>query len=211
VNSYQQHGGRNGAQDAGSMGGGSSAALGVSDTPTPSPEPRPASGGRWYVAQVLSQKEAYAAEHLTRQGFQTFCPRFYRAPSRAGQKAAVLAPLFPGYIFVKFDIKADRWLAVNSTRGVIRLVGPRLSAPSAVSADLIGLLMSRCSGGILDKLPDYIRAGDHIQISAGPLAGQIAQIESFDDRGRVKVLLRMLGAEHSVSVTADQLAPVAAT
>jgi transcriptional antiterminator RfaH len=71
--------------------------------------------------------------------------------------------------------------------------------------------MSRCSGGILDKLPDYIRAGDRIQINAGPLAGQIAQIESFDDRGRVRVLLSMLGAEHSVSVTASQLAPVAAT
>ena len=159
------------------------------------------------MAQVLSQKEAYAAEHLARQGFQTFFPRFYRARP----KAAVLAPLFPGYIFVKFDIKVDRWLAVNSTRGVIRLVGPRLSAPSAVSADLIALLMSRCSGGILVKLPDYIRAGDRIQINAGPLAGQIAQIESFDDRGRVKVLLNMLGAEHSVAVTASQLAPVAAT
>ena len=176
-----------------------------------SPEPVPARSGRWYVAQVLSQKEGYAAEHLARQGFQTFFPRFSRASSRAGKRGAVLAPLFPGYIFVKFDIKVDRWLAVNSTRGVIRLVGPRLSAPSAVSADLIALLMSRCSGGILDKLPDYIRAGDHIQISAGPLSGQIAQIESFDDRGRVKVLLSMLGAEHSVAVTADQLAPVAAT
>lgn len=211
MNSYQQHGGRNGTQDAGSLGGGSSAALGVSDTTTPSPEPRPASGGRWYVAQVLSQKEAYAAEHLARQGFQTFFPRFSRASSRAGKGGAVLAPLFRGYIFVKFDIKVDRWLAVNSTRGVIRLVGPRLSAPSAVSADLMALLMSRCSGGILVKLPDYIRAGDRIQIHAGPLAGQIAQIEAFDDRGRVKVLLRMLGAEHSVAVTADQLAPVAAT
>ena len=189
----------------------STAALGVSNISHPSPEPVPASGGRWYVAQVLSQKEGYAAEHLARQGFQTFFPRFSRAPSRAGKRGAVLAPLFPGYIFVKFDIKADRWLAVNSTRGVIRLVGPRLSAPSAVSADLIALLMSRCSGGILDKLPDYIRAGDHIQISAGPLAGQIAQIESFDDRWRVKVLLNMLGAEHSVSVTASQLAPVAAS
>lgn len=185
----------------------STAALGVSNISHLSPEPVPASSGRWYVAQVLSQKEGYAAEHLARQGFQTFFPRF----SRAGKRGAVLAPLFPGYIFVKFDIKVDRWLAVNSTRGVIRLVGPRLSTPSAVSADLIGLLMSRCSGGILDKLPDYIRAGDHIQISAGPLAGQIAQIESFDDRGRVKVLLSMLGAEHSVAVTADQLAPVAAT
>ena len=189
----------------------SSAALGVPNMSDLSPEPAPASGGRWYVAQVLSQKEGYAAEHLARQGFQTFFPRFSRAPSRAGKRGAVLAPLFPGYIFVKFDIKVDRWLAVNSTRGVIRLVGPTLSAPSAVSADLIALLMSRCSGGILDKLPEYIRAGDHIQINAGPLAGQIAQIESFDDRGRVRVLLSMLGAEHSVSVTASQLAPVAAT
>ena len=189
---------------------GSSAALGVSDMPHPGPEPLPASGGRWYVAQVLSQKEAYAAEHLTRQGFQTVCPRFYRAPSKAVKRGAVLSPLFPGYIFVKFDIKVDRWLAVNSTRGVMRLVGPTLSAPSAVSADLIGLLMSRCSAGILTKLPEYIRAGDRIQISAGPLAGQIAEIEAFDDRGRVRVLLSMLGAEHSVSVSADQLAPVAA-
>lgn len=194
-----------------SMPSGAAAALGMSDTPHPGPEPLPANIGRWYVAQVLSQKEGYAAEHLARQGFQTFCPRFYRAPSRAGKRGAVLAPLFPGYIFVKFDIKVDRWLAVNSTRGVIRLVGPRLSAPSAVSADLIALLMSRCSGGILDKLPEYIRAGDRIQINAGPLAGQIAEIESFDERGRVRVLLSMLGAEHSVAVSADQLAPLAAT
>ena len=193
------------------MSASSTAVLGVSNISHLSPDPVPARSGRWYVAQVLSQKEGYAAEHLARQGFQTFFPRFSRASGRAGKRGAVLAPLFPGYIFVKFDIKVDRWLAVNSTRGVIRLVGPRLSAPSAVSADLIALLMSRCSGGILDKLPDYIRAGDRIQINAGPLAGQIAQIESFDDRGRVRVLLSMLGAEHSVAVTADQLAPVAAT
>jgi transcriptional antiterminator RfaH len=70
--------------------------------------------------------------------------------------------------------------------------------------------MSRCSNGILDKLPEYIKAGDRIQINAGPLAGQIAEIESFDDRGRVRVLLSMLGADHSVSVNADQLVPAAA-
>lgn len=191
------------------MSGSSIATLGVPGMPHLGTEPLPARSGRWYVAQVLSQKEGHAAEHLARQGFQTFFPRFSRAPSRAGKKGAVLAPLFPGYVFVKFDIKVDRWLAVNSTRGVIRLVGPRLSAPSAVSADLIALLMSRCSGGVLDRLPDYIGVGDRMQINAGPLAGQIARIESFDDRGRVRVLLSMLGAEHSVSVTAGQLAPVA--
>ena len=205
-----QYGGCKGSDGVSSVSPSLPAALANSNTPHPSPAPLPGDGGRWYVAQVLSQKEGYAAEHLARQGFQTFCPRFYRAPSRTAKRGAVLAPLFPGYIFVNFDIKVDRWLAVNSTRGVIRLVGPRLSAPSAVSAVVIGLIMSRCSAGILTKLPEYIRAGDRIQINAGPLAGQIAEIESFDDRGRVKVLLSMLGAAHSVSVSADQLAAVAA-
>jgi transcription elongation factor/antiterminator RfaH len=167
--------------------------------------------GSWYAAQVMSQKEGYAAEHLARQGFQTFYPRFYRTRCHARKRDTVLAPLFPGYIFVKFDIKADRWLVINSTRGVIRLVGPRLSAPSPASLELIELLMSRCSAGILTKLPEYMQPGHRIQITAGALAGQIATIEALDDGGRVRVLLSLLGAEQSVSVRADQLAPLAAS
>jgi len=178
---------------------------------SPLPQTTAALGGRWYVAQVLSQKEGYAAQHLARQGFQTFCPRFNRTRSHARKRDTVLSPLFPGYIFVKFDIEVDRWLAVNSTRGVIRLVGPRLSAPSAVSKELIDLLMSRCSDGVVTRLPEYIQPGQRIQITAGALAGQIATIEALDDRGRVRILLSLLGAEHNVSVRADQLAPLAAT
>ncbi|WP_295441460.1 transcription termination/antitermination protein NusG [Sphingorhabdus sp. EL138] len=181
--------------------------------PVRSPLPRTtnATGASWYVAQVLTQKEAYAALHLARQGFETFYPRFQRTRSHARKRDTVLFPLFPGYIFVKFDIKVDRWLAVNSTQGVIRLVGPRLSAPSAVSQELIDLLMSRCSDGVIVRLPEYIRTGERILITAGALAGQIATIEALDDRGRVSVLLSLLGTEHSVSVRADQLAPMAAT
>lgn len=174
------------------------------------PATNAALGGRWYVAQVLSQKESYAAEHLARQGFKTFCPRFHRTRSHARKRETVLAPLFPGYIFVKFDIKEDRWLAVNSTRGVLRLVGPGPSAPSSVGAELIDLLMSRCTAGVLTKLPQYIQPGYRVRINAGPLAGQIAAIETLDDRGRVSVLLSLLGTEHSVRLSADQLAPLEA-
>ena len=164
---------------------------------------------RWYVAQVLSQKEGYAAEHLARQGFQTFFPRFYKLRSHARKKETMLAPLFPGYIFVKFDIKMDRWLAVNSTRGVLRLVGPRISEPHPIPSRVIELLKARCRAGVLTKLPDDMNIGDRIQINAGPLAGQVATIESLNDQSRISVLLSLLGTEHSLSVNADQLAPLA--
>jgi transcriptional antiterminator RfaH len=174
------------------------------------PSPRRAEAqSQWYVAQVLSQKEGYAAEHLGRQGFQTFVPRFYKTRRHARKSETVLAPLFPGYIFVRFDIKMDRWLSVNSTRGVLRLVGPRQSAPQPVPARVIEHLRARCRAGVLTKISDSIKPGDRIQINAGPLAGQMATIQALNDQRRVSVLLSLLGAEHSVLVNADQLAPAA--
>ena len=163
----------------------------------------------WYVAQVLSQREGYAAEHLARQGFQTFVPRFYKTRRHARKTETVLSPLFPGYIFVRFDIEMDRWLSVNSTRGVLRLVGPRQSEPQPVPARVIEHLRARCSAGVLTKISDSIKPGDRIQINAGPLAGQMATIQALNDRRRISVLLSLLGAEHSVLVNADQLAPAA--
>ena len=174
------------------------------------PSPRRAeTRSLWYVAQVLSQKEGYAAEHLGRQGFQTFVPRFYKTRRHARKSETVLAPLFPGYIFVRFDINIDRWLSVNSTRGVLRLVGPRQSEPQPVPARVIEHLRSRCRAGVLTKLSDSVKPGDRIQINAGPLAGQMATIEALNDQRRISVLLSLLGAEHSVLVNADQLAPAA--
>lgn len=165
----------------------------------------------WYVAQVLSQKEGYAAAQLERQGFQTFFPKFHRQRRRARKIETVQASLFPGYIFVKFDIKKDRWLAVNSTRGVVRLVGPRSSEPQRAPLSIVEYLKARCESGVLNKLSDNIKPGDRIQINAGALAGQIAIIESLNDQKRISVLLSLLGTQHSVLIDADQLAPAAVT
>lgn len=67
-------------------------------------------GQNWYAAQVLPQKEGYAAMHLERQGFRTFFPRFYRTRTHARKSETVLRSLFPGYIFVAFDVERDRCL-----------------------------------------------------------------------------------------------------
>lgn len=162
----------------------------------------------WYAAQVLPQKEGYAAMHLERQGFKTFFPRFYRARTHARKSETVLRSLFPGYIFVSFDVERDRWLSVNSTRGVIRLVGPRNNSPQPVPDQAMTLLRSRCRADVVTKLPDDMKVGDDIQINAGPLAGQIAVIESMNDDSRIRVLMNILGADQAFFIDAGQLSPV---
>jgi transcriptional antiterminator RfaH len=65
----------------------------------------------WTVAQTESQREAIAADQLTRRGFEVYAPKI--------KNRKRVEPLFPGYIFVRI---AERWHAINSTIGVLRVL-----------------------------------------------------------------------------------------
>ena len=49
--------------------------------------------------------------------------------------------------------------------------------------------------------------GRLVRLVKGPFADQVATIEQLDDRGRVRVLLDILGGETSVRVSTGDLAP----
>src|SRR5271166_1469580 len=79
-------------------------------------------GQRWFVARVLPHREASAQFNLHRQGYRSFAPGLRRTIRHARTMRNVIAPLFPGYIFVILDLSADRWRCVNSTIGVASLI-----------------------------------------------------------------------------------------
>lgn len=76
----------------------------------------------WYVAQTLHHREKLAELHLNAQGFRTFFPCFRKTVRHARQLRNVIAPVFPGYIFVNFNRERDRWRSINGTLGVARLI-----------------------------------------------------------------------------------------
>src|SRR5918992_5789986 len=97
---------------------------------------------RWYLAQTKPRAEAKASLNLCRQGFEIYLPRYLKQRRHARRVEPVTAPLFPGYVFVAIDIKTQRWLSIDSTFGVTRLVrdGDR---PAAVPLAIIAGLKSR--------------------------------------------------------------------
>src|SRR3954462_4502033 len=107
----------------------------------PGNEP-PVGNPRWYLAQTQPRAEAKASFNLLRQGFEIYLPRYLKQRRHARRVEPVLAPLFPGYLFVAIDINAQRWLLIDSTFGVMRLVrdGER---PAAVPLAIIAGLKSR--------------------------------------------------------------------
>lgn len=59
-------------------------------------------------------------DNLRRQGYDAFCPLVARS-SKSDLARIVESPLFPCYVFVRFDARLT-WHSINSTYGVIRLL-----------------------------------------------------------------------------------------
>jgi transcription antitermination factor NusG len=145
---------------------------------------------KWWVAHVLTAREAYAEQHLRRQGFDVFVPRYSKTVRHARQFRHVLAPLFPGYLFVRAGA-AMRWRSINGTRGVRQLVmvGDR---PAELPADFVDELARG-----LAAAPE---PGSQIEVTGGPLAGSVGQLLALEPGERVKVLLSLLGGEVVVTM-----------
>jgi transcriptional antiterminator RfaH len=81
----------------------------------------------WFVAQLKPNGLTLACRNLDRQGFAAFVPK--RVETVAGKSRH--RPLFPGYLFVQFDPARHGRQAVNSTRGITRLLlnDPRAPSP----------------------------------------------------------------------------------
>ena len=67
----------------------------------------------WYVVQVHAHAETKAQMHLTRQGFETYVPRYLKRRRHARRTDTVAAPLYPAYLFVRFD-PSDPSMALDS-------------------------------------------------------------------------------------------------
>lgn len=176
-----------------------------------SPE-RPASPSlrfdKWFVATTQPQKEALAQGQLQVQGFGAFVPRFRKQRRRAGRVVEVLAPVFPGYIFVQAEPVQYPWRSINSTRGVRHLIGAGSGTPKSVAPDVMAAIFARCSSGVIDSLVTALKPGMEVKFISTAFADRIATIEQLDERGRIHVLLEILGQPVSLQVDASALEPV---
>jgi transcriptional antiterminator RfaH len=160
----------------------------------------------WFLAQCKPNSHQIAQRNLARQGFPVFLP-LQESTSRArGQFFTQLRPLFPGYLFVKLDIRNGPWRAVNSTLGVTRLVS--LGAePTPVPRELVDELRQRCNptGRLQPALT--LLPGDQVTFATGPFAELVATIERIAPDRRVWVLLELMGQQIRAAVPVEQLQP----
>ena len=162
--------------------------------------------GAWYVVRTKTGAEERAVWHLKNQGFESYLPRYRKQVRHARKTAAVLRPLFPGYVFVCMDLGQQRWRAINGTFGVISLVQFG-AAPLPISTVIINAIREREDAvGAVNVMPDGLKAGDQVRVREGAFADYTALLEEVSDDKRVILLLDLMGRAVRVSVPMESLA-----
>lgn len=162
-------------------------------------------GRQWYVGQLKPNGLAIAERNLARQGIETFCPWQIQTLRRSGRLVDVKRPLFPGYIFLRFDPEAGLWRSVHATRGMTRLVQMNPGAPTPLPKALIENLQARCGpDGKLGQAPNLV-SGDAVCVISGPFTEFVARIESIAPDTRIRVLFEAMNREVRVDLDPDQV------
>jgi transcriptional antiterminator RfaH len=161
---------------------------------------------RWFVVQTQTHSETKASQHLVRQGFDTYLPRYLKRRRHARKIDTVAMPLFPRYLFVAIDTQIQRWRSIQSTVGVLRLV-TNGNEPVAVGENIIDALRRRedVNGFVkLDQAPSF-SAGDKIRVASGAFSDVLGLFEGLADHERVAILLDLLGRKVRVMLDADMV------
>lgn len=164
---------------------------------------------RWYLIRTKSCGEALAQANLQRQGFEIYLPRVALTVRRHGRWCASIAPLFPGYLFLRLNEGRQALSPVRSSLGVSAVV--RFGSHYAVVPDEIVEDLRRRADPhsglhhLAARAP--LVGGAPVQVAGGAFEGLSGVFERHAGPDRVVVLLRLLGQEAAVHVPAEFVVP----
>ena len=158
----------------------------------------------WFILQFKSNSHHLAAKNLTQQGFETFLPLHETTSRRLSRFINTSKPLFPGYMFIKFDRAESEWHKINSTYGVSRLITFN-SILKSIPNIFVDHLMKRydLSGKLLPI--KKLKKGNQVTVLNGPFTNFIATVEKYEADQRVSILMDLMGRKTKIQTPSDNL------
>jgi transcriptional antiterminator RfaH len=158
----------------------------------------------WFILQYKSNSHHLAEKNLTLQGFETFLPLHETTSRRLSRFISTSKPLFPGYMFIKFDRAESKWRKINSTYGVSRLITFNSNLKS-IPTIFVDHLTKRydLSGKLLPIRK--LKKGDQVTVLKGPFANFIATVEKYEADQRIWILMDLMGRKTKIITQSDDL------
>jgi transcriptional antiterminator RfaH len=151
----------------------------------------------WYAVYTKKTKEHVADTKLIQLNIETFLPLLRRRIRRKYQ----LRPLFPCYLFARFDPR--RWLyTVNHLEGVNRVVCFD-NQPVPVPVEIIERMKLRMGDQGYWVPETEIVPGNRVRVRSGAFSGLEGRIAELKPRDRVVLLLEAIFSGTRVEMDRD--------
>lgn len=154
---------------------------------------------KWYLIRTKPRSEEIAGSYLAGKAIETYLPLMEQMTVRKGAMNKALKPLFPSYVFARFELNSD-FALVNWAHGVREIVsfgGNILPVPDYI----IEAIKNRAEGGAVIKKARRFSKGDRVAIAAGPLKDFIGVFDHWVSASeRVCILLNSIGYGPRVEV-----------
>jgi transcription antitermination factor NusG len=153
----------------------------------------------WFALRIWSQKEKLVAAALHSKGYEQFLP-LYRCRRRWSDRVKEFElPLFPGYLFCRFD--PNNRLPILVTPGVMLIVGIG-KIPVPVDEGELAAIQSIINSGLKTQPWPYLRIGEKVRIERGSLEGVEGILVAVKKPHRLVVSVTIL--QRSVAVEIDE-------
>ena len=162
----------------------------------------------WYVIQTKPKKEEEATSYLSTKGVEIFSPLIETFSLRNGRMNKELKPLFPGYLFGKFDLDQNYPL-VRWARGVKKILGFG-EYPTSISEEVVEIIKERTDVQGVVRIRHHFKPNDLIRIKTGPLKDLLGIFERWvSDNERARILLNLIGYQPAVEIHYSMIEKVA--
>jgi len=162
----------------------------------------------WYVVQTKPGNEDRVNGNLLNQEIETYLPLLGTHQYVSGKMVERIKPLFPNYLFAMLELTLH-YYKVKWTRGVSKILGSG-EGPIPISERVILAVKERTGADNLVKLEDEFKEGDLIQVTSGPFKDLTGIFQkNMSGKGRVKILLSLIGVDVSVQISRYQIKKVA--
>jgi transcription termination/antitermination protein NusG len=154
----------------------------------------------WYALSVRSRAEQLVGKSLGLKGIECFLPSTRCLRRWSDRVKEVQAPLFPGYVFARFDCRER--LPILVTPGVIDIVGfgQEYIPVSEMELDTIRRVLesrAKCEPA------DFLQIGQRVIIQSGPLAGIDGFLIEVKRTRRLVVSVSLLQRSINVELNAE--------
>lgn len=158
----------------------------------------------WYVVHTKNRFENVVFESLQKKSIETFLPKILVQSKRKDRRKMIRLPMFPGYLFVKTDLRPVEHLEIVKVSGAVRLIGNK-DGPISVPEDVVSSLKIIVASENKVITGSRFQEGDQVIVVNGPFSGVRGIFSRYKGQGRVVVHIDALGQFAAVEVSEEDV------